>query len=200
MNPLGHRRAPKLLTRTILTVSLLLGSTSAQTDKLSAALHRPSQHSWNLKYRSGAPGLRKDQWLKGAFLPGPAATQENNPAVSISIDELREIDFEHKAEKESASMEHMSRSGCAYAKDLMPKESSTLVPGTFVAWVTSPHSAKRAAEHLNLRYPMRLVWSDGGSRQELVFSVRSCEYASFIANLRSIVGQRWKDLEHEFPK
>jgi len=189
-----------LLTRTILTMSLLLGSTSAQTDKAPAALHhRSPQPSWNLKYRSGAPGLRKDQWLKAAFIAGPATNQENVPAITISIDELREIDFEHKAEKESDTMEHTSRSGCGYAKDLIPKESSIRASGTFVAWVTTPGTVRRTAEHLNARYPMRLVWRDGGSNKELVFSVRSCEYASFLANLRWIVGERWKDLEHEFP-
>lgn len=162
--------------------------------------YRFPQLNWTLKYSTGSLGLKRGQWLKAAFASGPGTNQGNSPAVTISTDELRKVYFEPKAEEASDKMEHMARSGCAYAKELTPKSNLPQSPGTFVAWVVSPGTARRAAEHLNERYPIRFVWNDSGSEKELVFSVRSCEYASFLANLRWVVGPRWKDIEHEFPK
>lgn len=162
--------------------------------------HRFPQRNWNLKYGSGSLGLKRGQWLKAAFIGGSGTSQGDNPTVTISTDELREVYFKPKAEKESDSMEHMARSGCGYAKELTPKSNPAQSPRIFVAWLVSPGTVKRGAEHLNERYPIRLVWNDAGTEKELLFSVRSCEYASFLANLRWAVGQRWKDIEHDFPK
>lgn len=157
------------------------------------------QPNWNLKYSSGPLGLKKDQWLKAAFVSGPAPSQAN-PWLTIPVGDLRKVYFQPKAERDSDKMEHMSRSGCSYAQNLMPKSNLARPPETFMAWVIAPNTLRRAAEHLNERYPVRFVWNDNGTEKELAFSVRSCEYESFLANLRWVVGQRWKDIEHEFPK
>jgi hypothetical protein len=165
-----------------------------------ARKQRFPEPNWDLKYNSGSLGLKKEQWLKAALIVGPIPEALNNPAITISINDLREISFNPRAERDSDTMQHMSRSGCGYAKDLMPKQNPAHRPDAFVAWVTSPGAMRRTAEHLNARYPVRFAWSDGGANQELVFSVNSCEYASFLANLRWFADQRWKDIERKFPK
>lgn len=165
-----------------------------------AGKQRFPKPNWDLKYNSGSLELKKEQWLKAAFMAGSTHEAGNNPAITISIDDLREVHFNPRNERDSDIMQHMSRSGCGYAKDLMPKNSYANPPEKFVAWVTSPGAMRRTAEHLNARYPVEFIWIDRGNDRQIIFSVNSCEYASFLANLRWFAGQRWKDIEHEFPQ
>ena len=157
------------------------------------------QPNWVLEYSSGSLGLKKNQWLKAAFSSGQVSGSKE-PSLAIRVDQLREIYFDPKAEKDSAAAEHRVRSGCAYAKDLMPKENGASPPETFMVWPISLGAMKRASEHLNARYPVRFVWKDGDTKKELSFSLNSCEYASFLANLRWAAGQRWKEMEHELKR
>jgi hypothetical protein len=160
---------------------------------------RLPQPNWGLQYNSGSLGLKKNQWLKAAFSSGQISGSKD-PSLAIRVDYLREIYFDPKAEKDSDAMQHMARSGCAYARDLMPKENDASFPETFVVWPISPGAMRRATEHLNARYPVRFVWKDGNTEKELSFSINSCEYASFLANLRWAAGQRWKKMEHELKR
>ena len=158
-------------------------------------LPRPT---WDLKYRSGSFRLKKDKWLKGAFLTDGTGNKLTNPMVAISRDEVRAIYFNPKAQKDSDVVQRMPRSGCYQAHYLMPIEESAPGPNMFVVWAASPGPMTRAAEHLNARYPVRFVWSDNGVEEELVITVDYCEYASFLANLRWFAGQRWQEIGREF--
>lgn len=157
------------------------------------------QPNWVLEYSSGSLGLNKNQWLRAAFSSDQVLDSKNS-SLAIRVDHLREIYFDPKAEKDSAATEDRVRSGCAYAKDLVPKENGASPPETFVVWPISLGAMKRASEHLNARYPIRFVWKDGDTEKELSFSLNSCEYASFLANLRWAAGQRWKEMEHELKR
>jgi hypothetical protein len=156
----------------------------------------PQPH-WDLKYRSGSLQFKKDEWLKGAFLTGAAGSKQTNPMIEISRDEVRAIYFEPKAQKDSDAVQRTPRSGCYQAHYLMPKDDSARGPDVFVVWASSPGRMTRAAERLNARYPVRLVWSDNGVEKELVMTVNHCEYASFLANLRWFAGERWQEIGRE---
>ncbi len=143
----------------------------------------PHPH-WDLKYRSGSFPLKKEQWLKSAFVTDVAADKQTNPIIAIARDQVRAIYFNPKAQKDSDIIQRMPRSGCFQAKKLMPADESAPGPQLFAAWVASPETISRAAEHLNARYPVRLLWSDNGIEKELAITVNYCEYASFVANLR----------------
>jgi len=160
--------------------------------------HTFPRPNWDLKYRSGSFHLKKDKWLKGAFLTN--ADKGTNPMVAISRDEVRAIYFDPKAQKDSDVVQRMPRSGCYQASSLMPKDDAAPGPEMFAVWVVSPGPMARAAEHLNSRYPVRLVWSDSGIEKEFVITVNYCEYASFLANLRWFAGQRWQEIGREFPR
>lgn len=182
----------------------------------SGATHKQSfpRPSWDLRYKSGSFKLKEGEWLKGAFVPeetahktAPSTTisvdqlretyEQAAPILTVTMDQLRAIYFDPKAEKDSDLVQRMPRSGCGYAKWLMPKDDSGPRPEAFVAWTRSPGRISRAVERLNTRKPVRLVWSDGGTEEELMLTVSHCEYASFIANLRRFAGQGWQDVEHE---
>ncbi len=159
----------------------------------------PRPH-WDLKYRSGSVQAKKDEWLKAAFLTDEAEGEKMMPFVAIPRDEVRAIYFNPTAQKQSDVIQRMPRSGCYQAHYLMPKTESAPGPTLFVAWAASPGRLTRAAERLNERYPVRLVWVDNSVEKEIVFTVSYCEYASFLANLHWFAGERWKDLSREFPK
>ena len=175
---------------------LLSGFAAAQAHKLvanAADKKLSATPTWELKYKSGALTLQKEQWLKGEFVK-EAAEKPMNPLAVISRNQVRSISFDAKADKNSSLLEDMPRSGCHAAKNLMPKSDSVSVPELFVIWVSAPGKMSRAAEHLNARYPVRLVWNDNGVDKDLVVTVDYCEYAAFVANLRWFVGQRWKEI------
>lgn len=172
---------------------------SAVASEQAGSTQRFPRPNWDLKYNFGSLALQKNQWFKAAFSSGqPSDLKEL--ALAIRVDYLREIYVDPKAEKDSDTLQHMARSGCAYAKYLMPNEKGALPPETFVVWPISPGTMRRTTEHLNARYPIRFVWNDGETEKELSFSVNSCEYASFLANLRWAAGQRWKEMERDLQK
>lgn len=156
--------------------------------------------SWDLKYSSGSFHLKKEKWLKGAFLINGTGGKDTNPVVTISRDEVRAIYFDPKAQKDSDVVQRMPRSGCYQASSLMPKDNSLSGPEFFAVWAASPGSMARTAEHLSARYPVRLIWNDNGVERELVITVNYCEYASFLANLRWFAGQRWQKVGRELPR
>jgi len=135
-----------------------------------------------------------------AFVTDVAADKQTNPIIAIARDQVRAIYFNPKAQKDSDIIQRMPRSGCFQAKKLMPTDESAPGPQLFAAWVASPGTISRAAEHLNARYPVRLLWSDNGIDKELAITVNYCEYASFVANLRLFAAQRWQEIGREFPR
>jgi hypothetical protein len=50
------------------------------------------------------------------------------------------------------------------------------------------------AERLRPKHLVRLVWIESGELKAMVVKVNDCEYQSFIANLRWIVGARWQEV------
>ena len=178
---------------------LLSGFAAAQTHTLmanAADKKLSATPTWELKCKSGALTLQKEQWLKGEFVK-EAADKPTNPLAVISRDQVRSISFDAKAEKNSKLLEDMPRSGCHAAKSLMPKDESVPAPELFVIWRGSPGKMARAAQHLNTRYPVRFMWNDSGVDKELVVTVDYCEYAAFLANLRWFAGKRWKEVVQE---
>jgi hypothetical protein len=160
----------------------------------------PSEPAWYVKYTSGSLGLKKNQWLAGIFRETAHQHEEKTAIVQISRDQLRSISFDPTAEKDSGTMQRMSRSGCAYARTRMPGDDSAPAPEVFLAKPASPGRLSRAAERLDARHPVRITWSDDGVEKELFVTVNQCEYASFVANLRRLAGQRWGGIAHEFPR
>jgi hypothetical protein len=181
--------------------------------------HKLPQPNWDMKYESGSFQLEAGQWLKGAFVPEEAARKSATavtisvgelpntgettpiltvaPVLTIASEQLGAIYFDAKAEKDSDLLQRMSRSGCGYAKSLMPQSDSSPHVGVFMAWARQPGRISRAVEHLNQRRPVRLVWKEGAAEKELVLKVSRCEYASFLANFRRFAGQRWQEVGHE---
>jgi hypothetical protein len=153
--------------------------------------------NWEVKYKFGSSQMKAGQWLRTAFVTGEALQKVASPMIAISRDHLRTIYFNVKAEKRSDLLQNMPRSGCAYARSRMPNTPAIPLPETFVAVLASPGPISRAAEHLSSRHPVRLVWSDSGVEKDLVITVNACEYASFVANLRWFVGDRWQDVGRE---
>jgi hypothetical protein len=185
----------------ILTAALIAVISIAELD--AGKKHSPSSQTpsttWDLKYKEGSFQLRKEQWLEAAFVADPSAEKAIDPVVVIATDQVRSVYFKRKAQKDSDLVEHRPRSGCAYANRPMPKNDSAARPAFFLAWIESPSPISRAADHLNRRYPVKLIWADGSSEREIVLSVDHCEYASFLANVRSFLGTRWPSVGREFP-
>lgn len=199
-------RRPLFLFAFAIALALLPPSAgTAQTADTTAAKvseHKPAfpQHNWNLKYRSGPYPLKKNQWLKAAFVTDGSAGKEASPIAVIARDQVKAIYFNSAAQKDSDAVEHELRSGCYPANGLMPRDMSALGPDMFVVWPVSPGKMARGAAHLNQRYPIRFVWSDNGVDKEFILTVDYCEYASFVANLRWFAGPRWQEVGREFPR
>src|SRR5215469_8257184 len=60
--------------------------------------------NWNLRYKSGSYPLKKDRWLKGAFVDGLGG-EEGNPVVVIERDQVQAIYFNLAAQKDSDAVE-----------------------------------------------------------------------------------------------
>jgi len=157
------------------------------------------QPTWNLRYKSGSFQLKNEEWLKAEFQEDGSTQKRTPPIISISADQIRAIYFDPKAQKDSDVAQRMPRSGCSYARDRMPNGDFAPAAEAFIFWKASPGPVLRAAERLNQRHPVRLVWSDNGTDKELILTVNHCEYASFAANLHWFVGQRWHDIGRAFP-
>jgi len=170
--------------------------------------------NWDVRYSSGSFDLKRFEWLKVAFVPEETAhktlppasiaadqlrktSKQAAPLFTVTLDQLRAIYWDPRAEKGSDLLQSTPRSGCGYAKSLMPMANSAPRPGAFIAWATSPGPILRAVEHFNRHRAVRLLWSEGSTDKELVLAVNQCEYASFIANLRRFAGQRWKEIGHQ---
>lgn len=168
-------------------------SRPANTDE--QALPKPS---WMVKYKAGGLALKPNKWLRTAFVSRGVLEHLRAPLIAVSSDKLSAVYFDQKAEWNSDLLQGTTRSGCAYAKHMMPGVSSQTRPGTFVATMASPHRASRLLEHLNVRSPVQLVWSENGAERSVTIGVNRCEYAAFVETFRWFVGARWPEVGREF--
>jgi hypothetical protein len=153
--------------------------------------------SWRVKYKSGALGIKAGRWIRISFAPDTVSEGVTTPVLAITVDQLRRIYFSSKAERESDLLESMPRSGCAYARNLMPNMRSR--PNSILlAQILKPGPISRALDHLSPMSPVRFVWTDQSKPVDLLISVNDCEYAPFLANLRWFAGQHSQEVLREF--
>lgn len=152
--------------------------------------------NWQVKYQSGSLGLKRGTWLKIAFVADERA-QTSIGLVTVSQEHILAVRFSAKAEKDSDLLEGMQRSGCAYARSMMPNAVAQPRRHALLVTPVSPGAVSRFAEKLNRRHSVYLVWNDGGTEQFVVLAVNDCEYASFLGNLRELLGARWKTVARE---
>ena len=151
--------------------------------------------NWQVKYQSGSLGSKEGTWLRIAFVTDEHARTDTD-LLTVLQEHITAVRFSAKAEKDSDLLEKMPRSGCAYARGMMPKAAAPHQHALLVAPV-SPGAVSRFAEKLTRRHSIRLVWNDGSAEQFVVFGVNDCEYASFLANLRELLGSRWQSIQGE---
>jgi hypothetical protein len=174
-------------------------SATPQPSRPAAKATQPFPHpNWMVKYTAGSLGLKSDQWLKIDFLPHLASSQITNAALRLPAGQLVRIEFNAKTEKESLLLQG-PRSGCSYARSMMPNTTKN-PPEDLVAIQMSPGRVARLAESLRSKHPVRFVWNEGGEQKSMTVKVEDCEYQSFLANVRWIVGVRWQEIAHEINK
>ena len=153
---------------------------------------RPSNPTFDVRYKSGSFDFKAGTWLKVAFVTTESPQAGTKPLVSVASERVTAVQFSAKTEKDSDLLEQMSRSGCAYARRMMPKSGTQPDRRALIVFLASPGAVLRLAEKLNRRHVIRLVWSDDGSERALLLAVNDCEYAAFLANLRQFLGLRWQ--------
>src|SRR5215831_9854026 len=153
------------------------------------------QPNWMVKYVAGSIGLKSNQWLRIDILLPLESGQITNPSVLVPVEHLIAVEFSARTERESALLQG-PRSGCSYAPSMMP-DTTKGRPAVLVATRISPGPLDRWAESLRSKHSVRFVWRDAGEQKSMTVSVHDCEYQSFIANVRWIVGARWKEIRRE---
>ena len=177
-----------------LVITLVTGaSVLCAADQAQGPFPKPN---WQVKYLSGSLGLKRGTWLRVAF-GAEQRSQTGIDLVTVSQEHITAVRFSAKAEQESELLEGMQRSGCAYARSMMPKPTAQRWPQTLFIALASPGPISRFTERLNRRHYVRLVWDDRGTEQSAVLGVNDCEYASFLANLRELLGARWRAHEEK---
>jgi hypothetical protein len=161
----------------------------------SATLIRPL---WNARYSGGSLAMQQGEWLQLAFAASGISTEEVHSVAAIPADEMTSFEFSSKEERES-SLEQGSRSGCSYARAMMPDPSKG-APERVLAVHIRPGRVFRLTRRLMLKQAVRLVWSHNGTQQSLQANVNACEYQSFVANIRWMLGSRWGAVAHEMGK
>lgn len=174
----------------VVMICVALLSTSGDSKK---AVSIPS---WQVKYKSGALGIKAGQWIRISFVPDRVSLGVRSPVMAITTEQLKTIYFSSKAERESDLLQSMPRSGCAYARNQMPNTTSWR-NSVFVAQVASPGPISRAFDHLKPMSPVRFVWTDQCRLVDVVITVNDCEYASLVANLRRFAGQHSHEVLRE---
>lgn len=152
--------------------------------------------TFNVEYRSGSLNLKPGTWLKVALVTTESYQGTTKPIV-VQSEQVTSVQFNTKAEKDSLLLEQMPRSGCAYARSLIPRPDSQPQARVLVFAEASPGAISRFAERLNRRHAIRLVWNDNGSEKTLLLAASDCEYAALLANLRPFLGYRWQKVAAE---
>jgi len=170
----------------------LLPTSTAITAKESM----PKPH-WTVKYVAGSLHLETDSWLTVAFAPQGITHGRNNLLITVSTDQIVSVEYSAKAERDSDLKG--PRSGCGYANIMMPD----LVkgrPDDLITTKARPGRASRFADALITRHPVDIVWTEGGTQEQMAMRINDCEYESFIANLRWFLGARWSEVARDISK
>ncbi len=166
-----------------------IAQSSGTAAKAKQSFPRPN---WMVKYTSGSLGLKTDQWLRIAFVSRITSAQIANPSVNVPADQLVAIEFNPKTEKESPLLQG-PRSGCSYARSMMPDTSKSR-PEIVAAAAITPGPVSRLFERLRPKHPVRFVWNEEGEQKSMAVKVNDCEYQSFIGNIRWMVDARWQEI------
>ena len=158
---------------------------------------KPPKPTFDVRYKSGSFDFKAGAWFKVAFVTTESREGSTKPLVSVASEQITGVQFSAKTEKDSRLLEQMPRSGCAYARSMVPKSGAQPERRDLIVLLASPGAASRLAEKLNQRHAMRLVWNDDGSERALLLTVNDCEYAAFLANLRQFLGLRWQKVAAE---
>ena|ERR1700741_3943578 len=72
-------------------------------------------------------------------------------------------------------------------------------PWILAATILASSTAFIDSTVVNVALPaaVRFVWNEAGEQRSMVVKVNDCEYQSFIANIRWIVGARWQEIGRE---
>jgi hypothetical protein len=178
----------------VIALAAAYSSVLVAADETHEALPKPN---WQVKYQSGSFGFKKGTWLRIAFVADEHA-QRGIDLVTVPREHITAIRFSAKVEKDSELLEGMQRSGCAYARSMLPQSvAGPRQENALLIARASPGVVSRAAEKLNRRHSVRLVWNDRGTEQFAVLAINDCEYAAFLSNLRELLGARWQSVQGE---
>ena len=72
-------------------------------------------------------------------------------------------------------------------------------PDDFIATKATPGRAC-LADDLIRHHPVHIVWTEKGKQEQLTVRINDCEYESFIANLRWLLGTRWGEAARDISK
>jgi hypothetical protein len=137
-------------------------------------------------------GSDSNQWLRIAFLPQVGSRSSANPVMSLAADRFVRVEYDAKAEKVPLGI----RTGCGYAINMMPDQSRDRPENAVVALVVADR-VSRLTQKLNRRPTVRFVWNESGKDQSMTVKVNACEYRSFIANTKWMLGARWREVALE---
>jgi hypothetical protein len=171
---------------------------TAQSFQAQNAKIRNSGPSWKVKYASGSLGLKPDQWLKVAFVADTAFGQQEDTTIRVPAEQLSLVEYDATTEKNSALLQG-PRSGCSYAHSMMP-DMSKRRPENVIVTIASRSRISRLAEWLCTRHPVHFIWNAGNKQESMNLDVDDCEYESFIANTRWLLGARWQNLARSFKR
>jgi hypothetical protein len=157
----------------------------------------PKPH-WTVKYLAGSLHLETDSWLTIAFAPQGTAQGRNNLFITVLADQIVSVEYSAKAERDSDRIQG-PRSGCGYARTMMPDLAKSR-PDALIAAKSTPGRASRFADVLIRHHPVHIVWTEDGKQERMTVRINDCEYESFIANLRWLLGARWGEAARDISK
>jgi hypothetical protein len=163
-----------------------------------AATESMPKPSWTVKYLAGSLHLDLDTWLRIAFAPQSATLGKKNLFITVRADQIASVEYNAKTERDSDLLQG-PRSGCSYARSMMPDMSKSR-PANMIAIMVTPGRASRLADKLIRRHPVHFVWIEEGKQEQVSVSIKDCEYESFIANLRWLLETRWGEVARDFTR
>jgi hypothetical protein len=157
-----------------------------------------SKPSWTVRYLAGSLTLDTDAWLRITFAQQSAILGKSDLFITVRADQIVSIDFSAKVERDSDRIQG-PRSGCSYARSMMPDKSKSR-PEDMIATKVTPGRASRMAEKFIRHHPVHIIWIEEGKQQQVSVSINDCEYESLIANLRWLLGARWGEVARDISR
>ncbi len=168
------------------------------TNASTAAKESMPKPFWTVKYLAGSLHPDADSWLRIAFASRGVPSLTKNFLITVHADEIVSVEFSAKAERDSDLMQR-PRSGCGYARTMMPDLAKSR-PDDLIATKVTPGRASRFADDLISHHPVQIVWTEDGKQEQMTVRINNCEYESFIANLRWLLGTRWAEAARDISK